>query len=60
MLRDLFFPEKGPGKKIDDIEDRGDVSFVLTFCYVPFRFYSAMVDSELLEKGTKYSELPNT
>jgi len=24
------------------------------------RFYSAMVDSELLEKGTKYSELPNT
>ncbi len=24
------------------------------------RFYSAMVDSELLEKGTKYSNLPNT
>ena len=24
------------------------------------RFYSAMVDSELLEKGTKYKDLPNT
>ena len=24
------------------------------------RFYSAMVDSELLEKGTQYSDLPNT
>lgn len=24
------------------------------------RFYSAMVDSELLEKGTKYEDLPNT
>ena len=24
------------------------------------RFYSAMVDSELLEKGTKYTDLPNT
>ena len=24
------------------------------------RFYSAMVDSEMLEKGTKYSDLPNT
>ena len=24
------------------------------------RFYSAMVDSELLEKGTKYNDLPNT
>ena len=24
------------------------------------RFYSAMVDSELLEKGTKYHDLPNT
>ena len=24
------------------------------------RFYSAMVDSELLEKGTKYQDLPNT
>lgn len=24
------------------------------------RFYSAMVDSELLEKGTKYGDLPNT
>ena len=24
------------------------------------RFYSAMVDSELLDKGTKYSDLPNT
>lgn len=24
------------------------------------RFYSAMTDSELLEKGTKYQNLPNT
>ena len=24
------------------------------------RFYSAMVDSEMLEKGTKYKDLPNT
>ncbi len=24
------------------------------------RFYSAMMDSELLEKGTKYTDLPNT
>lgn len=24
------------------------------------RFYSAMVDSEMLEKGTKYNDLPNT